>query len=153
MPSIQTLNATNASFILKYGNYTDFNLWVVLLVFIIILIIASRYLNQRDDIGRLLISVLAVIFSLSALYGSLGLAHFDYTQGASLIDNQSTINQSITYSYIYPVQQVISSPWLTGVCIVLLVLSFLNALDIFLVMMQRPSVDDMKKKGGRGVRL
>lgn len=153
MPVIQSLNATNASFILQYGRYTDFNIWIVLLVFIILLLIASRYINPRDDIGRLLVSVLAVIFSVAALYGSLGLAHFDYTTGAALIDNQSTINQTISYNFVYPVQQVIASPWLTAVCVVLLILSFLNALDIFLIMMQRPSSDDLKKKGGRGVRL
>ena len=153
MPTIQTLNATNASFTLQYGKYTDFNLWIVIFAIIIILILASRYLNAKDDVGRLLIATLSVIFALAAVYGSLGVAHFDYTQGATIIDNASTVNESITYNYIFPVQQVIASPWLTAVCIVMLILSFLNAVDIFLVMMQRPNVDDTKKKGGRGIRL
>jgi phosphoglycerol transferase MdoB-like AlkP superfamily enzyme len=152
MPMIQTLNATNSSFILEYGRYTDFNVWVLLLILVIGLIITSRYLARKDDVGRLLLSVLSIVFSVAVVWGSLSLAYFDYAQGASLIDNQSTINQSITYTYIYPVQQILSSPALTGVAIAILIFSFLNALDIFLVMMQTPSVDDMKKKGGRGVR-
>jgi hypothetical protein len=153
MPTIQSLsNASNNSFILQYGNYTDFNIWILILAVIIILIIASRYISQRDDVGRLLIATLAVIFSVAAVWGSLGVAHFSYTSGATLIDNESTINQSISYNYIYPVQQVIAAGWLTGVTIAILVFTFLNALDIFLIMMQTPSVDNMKKKNGRGVR-
>ena len=153
MPTIQSLsNASNNSFILQYGSYTDFNVWILILAVIIILIIASRYISQRDDVGRLLIATLAVIFSVAAVWGSLGVAHFGYTQGATLMDNESTINQTITYNYVYPVQQVIAAPWLTGVSIAILVFSFLNALDIFLVMMQTPSIDDAKKKSGRGVR-
>lgn len=154
MPVIQTLNnATNASFVLKYGNYTDFNLWIFIFIIMILLVIASRYINQRDDVGRLLVATLAVIFGLAAVFGSLGVAHFDYTQGATLVSNNSTINETISYSYIYPVMQSINSPWLTGISIVMLIFSFLNALDIFIIMIERPNVDDMKKKGGRGIRI
>jgi len=154
MPMISTLNnATNASFILRYGNYTDFNLWIFVFVIMIGLIIASRYINSRDDIGRLLIATLAVIFAVAAVFGSLGVARFDYTQGATLVSNNSTINETISYSYIYPIQQIIASPWITGIAIVLLIFAFLNALDIFIVMLERPNVDDVKKKGGRGIRI
>lgn len=154
MPMISTLNnATNASFILRYGNYTDFNLWIFVFIIMIGLIIASRYINSRDDIGRLLIATLAVIFAVAAVFGSLGVARFDYTQGATLVSNNSTINETISYSYIYPIQQIIASPWITGIAIVLLIFAFLNALDIFIVMLERPNVDDVKKKGGRGIRI
>lgn len=153
MPFIQTLNATNNSFVLQYKGYTDFNIWVMMFVAIIILLIASRYLSQRDDIGKLIVATLAVIFCLAATWGSLGIAHFDYANGATLIDNASTINQSITYNYIYPTMQVVSSPAITAVCVILLIISILNVIDIFLVMMQRPNNDDIKKKGGRGVRI
>ena len=152
MPYIPVLNATNASFVLKYGNYTDFNLWVICFAIIIILMVASRLLPSRDDVGKLLVAVLSVIFALAAVYGSLSIAHLDYTQGASII-NESVMNESVTYNYIYPVQQAVSTGWLTGICIVLLIFSILNAVDIFIVMMERPNVDNMKKKGGRGIRI
>lgn len=152
MPYIPVLNATNASFILKYGNFTDFNLWVMCFAIIIILMIASRLLPQRDDVGKLLVAVLSVIFAVAAVYGSLSIAHLDYTQGATIV-NESVMNESVTYNYIYPVQQAISTAWLTGICIVLLIFSILNAIDIFIVMMERPNVDNMKKKGGRGIRI
>jgi hypothetical protein len=154
MPMISTLNnATNASFVLKYGNYTDFNIWVMVFAIMIILVIASRYINSRDDVGRLLIATLAVIFGLAAVYGSLGVAHFDYAQGATLISNNSTVNESITYNYVYPVQQVIANQWITAISIVMMIFAILNAIDIFIVMLERPNVDDMKKKGGRGIRI
>jgi hypothetical protein len=152
MPYIQTLNATNASFVLQYGKYTDFNLWAMVFGIIIILMIASRYLPSKDDVGKFLIATLAVIFALAATYGSLGVSHFSYTEGATLL-NDSIVNQTITYNYIYPVQQVVSTPWLTVICIIMVIFSFLNALDILIVMMERPNVDNMKKKGGRGLRI
>jgi hypothetical protein len=152
MPIVQSVNATNASYAIQYGQYTDFNIWVLILTIAIILMIASRCLNQRDDVGRLIIATLSVIFSLVAVLSSLSVAHIGYTNGATSIINGST-NSSMTYNYIYPVQQVVTSPWLTGICIVLLIFTFLNAVDIFLVMMQRPTVDDTKKKGGRGIRI
>jgi hypothetical protein len=114
--------------------------------------IASRLLPAKDDVGRVLVSVMAIIFAIAAVYGSLGVANLDYTQGASLI-NSSAVNESITYNYVYPVQQVVSTPWLTGVCIVLLIFAILNAVDMFLIMLERPNVDDMKKKGGRGIKI
>lgn len=154
MPVIQTLNATNASFTLQYGKYTDFNLWVIVIVISLALMILSRYMSQKDDVGKFLISVLSIIFALAAVWGSLGVAHFDYTQSNMVTVNSTGVdNQSITYTYIYPVQQVVSSPWLTGLCIVLLIFTFLNALDILIVIMQKPSIDDMKKRGGRGIRI
>jgi hypothetical protein len=152
MPIIQTLNATNASFVMQYGKYTDFNLWLIIVVLSILLILASRVLSQRDDVGRLLVATLAVIFALVTVWGSLSVSYLNYTAGATITGNDTT-NHSIIYNYVYPTQQVIASPWLTGVCIVLLIFSFLNAVDIFLVMMQRPSADDTKKKGGRGIRI
>ena len=154
MPVISSLNnATNASFVLRYGNYTDFNLWIFIFIIMIGLIIARRYINSRDDVGRLLVATLAVIFAAAAVFGSLGVAHFDYTQGATLVSNNSSINETISYSYIYPIQQVIASPWITGIAIVMLIFSFLNALDIFIVMLERPNTDGMKKKGGRGIKI
>jgi hypothetical protein len=153
MPVIQSLNATNASFVLKYGSATDFSLWIMILAIIIILILASRFLPSKDDVGRFLIAVLSVIFAVAAVWGSLGLAHFDYTQGASTVDNSSDLNQTVTYNYIYPVQQSISSPWLTGICIVVLVFTFLNALDILLIMLQRPDANDLQRKKGRGLKI
>ena len=153
MSYISTLNATNASFVFRYGNYTDFNLWVLIFAIIIILMVASRYMPPKDDIGKLLVSVLAVIFALAAVWGSLGVAHLNFTNGATLIDNESTVDQTITYNYMFPTQQVISSAWLTGVCIVMLIFSFLNALDFFILMLERPNVDNMKKKGGRGLKI
>lgn len=152
MPYIPVLNASNASFILRYGNYTDFNLWLLCFAAMIILMIASRLLPTKDDVGRVLVSVLAIIFALAAVYGSLGVANLDYTQGATL-SNETVDNITTTYNYVYPVQGVISSPWLTSVCVVLLIFSILNAIDHFLIMLERPNVDNMKKKGGRGIRI
>jgi hypothetical protein len=152
MPTIQDLNATNSSFVLQYGKYIDFNTWIAILGTAVILILVSRYLPGKDDVGRFLIATLAFIFAVAAIWGSLGVAHLDYTHGATVIANNSDINQSITYDYVYPVQQVVSSTWLTVVCILIAIFSFLNALDIFMVMMQRPEVDE-KKKGGRGMRI
>jgi len=152
MPTIQDLNATNSSFILQYGKYTDFNIWVMIIVVSVGLVLISRYLPTKDDVGRFLISVLAFIFGFAAIWGSLGVAHFDYAHAATLISNESTINQSITYDYVYPVQQVVASPWLTAICVILTIFTFLNALDIFMIMMQRPEVDE-RKKGGRGIKI
>jgi phosphoglycerol transferase MdoB-like AlkP superfamily enzyme len=153
MPVIQSLNnASNASFVMQYGAYTDFNLWVLLLAIALILMLASRYLPPKDDTGRFITAVLAVIFGVAVVWGSLGVAHFDYMQGATYT-NTTDVNESIVYNYIYPVQQVIATPWLTGVCVVILIFAVLNAIDIFLIMMQRPNVDDMKKRGGRGLRI
>jgi len=152
MPYIPVLNASNASFVLKYGNFVDFNLWLLCFAVMIILIIASRLLSPKDDVGKVLISILAIIFALAAVYGSLGVANLGYTQGASL-ENQSELNITTTYNYIYPVQQSINSVWLTSLCIIMLIFSILNAVDHVLIMFERPNVDNMKKKGGRGIRI
>ena len=152
MPTITDLNATNSSFILQYGSYTDFNIWVLVIIIGVSLILISRYLSSKDDVGRFLISILAFIFGIASVWGSLGVAHFDYAHAATLVSNESSINQSITYDYVYPVQQVVASPWLTAITIILTIFAFLNALDIFMVMMQRADIDE-KKRGGRGVRI
>jgi hypothetical protein len=147
MPYIPVLNASNASFVLKYGNYTDFNLWLLCFAAMIILMVASRLLPPKDDVGKVLVSVLAIIFALAAVYGSLGVANLDYTQGASQV-NETELNITTTYNYIYPVQQSINSTWLTALCIVMLIFSILNAIDHFLIMLERPTGDNIKKKGG-----
>ena len=151
MPVIQAINASNASFIFQYGKYTDFNLWIIIVLLSIILLIVSRYLPAKDDVGKFLISVLSIVFAFAAIWGSLGIAYFDYTPGVTVVDNQS-INESINYHYVYPVEKVVTSPWITGLCIVLFVLSILNAADIILTMLQRPSEEELRKRG-RGLRI
>ena len=147
MPVISNLSAANSSFIIQYGNYTDFNIWILVMAISLGLMLASRYISLRDEGGRFLISVLAVLLAGSSIWMSLGIAHFEYTSGASLVANNSSINQSITYNYIYPVQQVVASPTLTIICIVLTIITFLNALDIFLNIIQKAPESEIKKGG------
>lgn len=151
MPVISNLTASNSSFIIKYGNYMDFNIWVLIIAVSVILMLVSRYISAKDEAGRFLLSVLSVILAISAIWGSLGLAHLEYTQGASLTNvTNTTLNESITYNYVYPVQQVVASPALTIICIVLTIFTFLNALDIFITILQKPPEQDMKMKRGVG---
>jgi hypothetical protein len=146
MPVISNLSASNSSFIVQYGNYTDFNIWVLILAASLILMLASRYIPIRDEAGRFLISVLAFLLAVSSIWMSLGIANLQYTSGASIVANNTSLNQTITYNYIYPMQQVLASPALTVICIILTVLTFLNALDIFIVVMQKSPEQD--NKGG-----
>lgn len=151
MPVISNLTASNSSFIIQYGNYMDFNIWVLIIAVSVILMLVSRYISAKDEAGRFLLSVLSVILAISAIWGSLGLAHLEYTQGASLTNvTNTTLNESITYNYVYPVQQVVASPALTIICIVLTIFTFLNALDIFITILQKPPEQDMKMKRGVG---
>jgi hypothetical protein len=144
MPVISNLTASNSSFVIQYGNYMDFNVWVLIIVASVILMLASRYISNRDEAGRFLISVLSVLLAIAAIWGSLGLAHLEYTQGASLVSDDGSI--ITTTNYVYGVQQVVASPALTIICIVLTIFAFLNALDIFITIMQK--APEETKKGG-----
>jgi|WetSurMetagenome_2_1015567.scaffolds.fasta_scaffold66737_3 hypothetical protein len=150
MPVINNLTASNSSFVIQYGNYMDFNIWLLIVAISIGLMLFSRYISNKDEAGRFLLSVLAVLLAIAAIWGSLSLAHLDYTSGASIISNDSTINESITYNYVYPVQQVVASQGLTIICIILTIFVFLNALDIFITILQKPQEQDMKTKRGVG---
>lgn len=153
MPIINDLNATNASFVLQYGKYTDFNLWITMFFVTLGLMIASRCFPSKDDVGRFLIAALAFVFSIAAIWGSLGIAYIGHAPGAtSVITNfNNDPNQTVTYTYEYPTQEVVANSWVTFVCIIVTIFSFINALDIYIVMMQRPDVDE-NRKTGRGVK-
>jgi hypothetical protein len=84
MPVIDNLSAANSSFIIQYGNYTDFNIWILLIGASILLMLASRFISNRDEAGRFILSVLSVLLAIAAIWGSLGIAHFDYTSGATM---------------------------------------------------------------------
>lgn len=142
------INSSNSSFILPIGKYTDFNIWIIIFIFAMIFIIGSRFLSSREESGRLIIAVIGLVLMIVTLYGSLGLAHVSYATGATI-----AVTNTTDQVYVYPVITPLAAPWLTAVCVVLLILAFLNALDIFLALMQKPEVTDMKKKEGRGVRL
>jgi hypothetical protein len=151
MPVIDNLSAANSSFVIQYGNYTDFNIWILLIGASILLMLASRFISNRDEAGRFILSVLSVLLAIAAIWGSLGIAHFNYTSGATMVSNNSSPNQSITYNYIYPVQQVVASPASTIVCIILTIFVFLNALDIFITILQKaPEAEAARPKRGVG---
>lgn len=147
MPVINNLTASNSSFVIQYGNYTDFNIWILIIGISIILMIVSRYISNRDESGRFLISVLAVLLAVAAVWMSLGIAHLDYTSGASLVSNNSSLNETITYNYVYPVQQVVASAASTIICILITIFAFLNALDIFITIVQKAPEEEHNKGG------
>jgi TRAP-type C4-dicarboxylate transport system permease small subunit len=151
MPVISSLNAINASFNIQHGSYIDYNTWLIIFVISILLMIATRFLPPKDDSGRFVVALLALLLSITAIWASLGIAYMDYAQGAS-ISNITNNTSTLTQNYIYPVNQSVSAEWITIVCIINTIFSFLNLLDIFITLLQRPSEEDGKKKG-RGIKI
>ena len=147
MPIINNISSQNSSFVLQYGAYSDFNLFLLMVSIAIVLTIVSRFLSTRDETGRLLVAVLAVLIGVAGLWMSLGVAVLGFASGATLSNNTS--GSQIVYNAIFPTQQVIASPILTIICLVILIFSVLNALDIFISIIQRaPEVS--KQQGGSG---
>jgi hypothetical protein len=153
MPVVTSLNATNASFTLTYGNYIDFNTWFIIFLLCLAFILMSRFLNPRDDVGRFIVAGLAFVFGIASIWGSLGLARFDFGQGASMVLTNTSSNQTISYNYIYPVEQVIASNWITILCVVLTIIAFVNGLDIIIRMLERSDEEEERKRRGRGIRI
>jgi hypothetical protein len=135
MVSISLLNATNSSLVFTYNPYTDFNIWISLFIFSIVFLIVSR-LVSRDEFGKFLCAVMALLFAVAAAWSSLSLAHVGYTTGATTenISYYNNVTESTTYHFIYPSQQVIASNWITLACVILCIINILNIIDIILLL-------------------
>lgn len=150
MPLITDLNATNASYVLQYTPYTDFNLWIIILISSILFLVFSRYISYRDDVGKIICAIIAMILSFAASYGSLSVAHLSFaTTAVSKIENSSLINSStiIEYNYVYPVKEVITANWLTIACIIFSIIAIINLIDMIVTTIQnirRDKVDENK---------
>lgn len=97
----------------------------------------SRLISSREDTARIIISVISFLSSFVLVWGSLSLAKLSTTTAAQTIVNDSVVNQTVVTNYVVPVVQSISSPWLTGLSILILILSLLNGLDLFLLMLSK----------------
>lgn len=148
MPLITDLNATNGSYVLQYVPYTDFNLWIVILISSILFLVFSRYINYHDDVGKIICAVIAMILSFAASFGSLSVAHLSFaTSAISKIENSSLINSTtiIEYNYVYPVKEVITANWLTIACVIFSIIAVINMADMVITTIQnirRDKVDD-----------
>jgi membrane-anchored glycerophosphoryl diester phosphodiesterase (GDPDase) len=134
MSSISNLTSTNASFAFSSTNYTDFNIWIALIVIALAGFAISRILSQQDHVGRVITSVISFISAFAATWGSLSLAHISSSVGAVQTINQS-VNTTVQTQYVYPLIQNVSSPWITGFCIVILILTFLNGVDVLFTLL------------------
>ena len=138
MPTISNLTASNSSFIVQHGNYFDFNIFVLFLICTLGLLAYSAYIYKSNQSSGFIFSAIAILLAITATFGSLSVAHFSTVEGAVLAGNNTSVNQTITYSYIYPTQQVVASPILTVFCIILTIFAVLNCLFIFARILQGP---------------
>lgn len=104
----------------SYVGYTDFNIWLVMLLATLALLVVSHAVPRAGIVYALLSNV----FAVAALWGSLGLVSFEMIMAPQVVENTMWV-------YAAPLVKQIAAPWVTGVMVALLGICILNTLYVY----------------------
>lgn len=148
MTTYENLSLINGTIATTSGNYTDVWIFSIVFIFAIVLLLISRLMSDNGNLtGKFLISVLSFLLSVASAWGSLSLAYITATG-----DSQWINGTNYTY-HVYSVVQTINNPWITIMCVLIVIFAFLAALDTGIVIIQGSKPEHVKFSEVDGVRF
>lgn len=116
MEYIEALNTTASPFLHSVSSFTDLRIWIVVVVISIVFFGMSHAMPR----GTIVHAILAALFGICALWGSLSLAETDVVEAAVTTVNETTI------VYYMPEVTLLNSVWITVLMIVYFIILVLN---------------------------
>ena len=118
------------------GNYTDIRIWAIMLIGCLATMVLSRDTTFRT-IRPAIFGMISFILGISTLWFSLSIAYMgDFGVGA-IVEYTNQTSQQI---YYYQVIQVVASPVISMICLVILIFVILNMIDIGMNYIQRGDI-------------
>jgi PKD repeat protein len=118
------------------GNYTDIRIWAIMFIGCLTTMILSRDTAFRT-IRPAIFGMISFILGISTLWFSLSIAYMgDFGVGAIV----EYTNQTSQQVYYYQVIQVVASPVISMICLVILIFVVLNMIDIGMNYIQRGDI-------------
>ncbi|MDD4051132.1 MAG: hypothetical protein PHR28_04425 [candidate division Zixibacteria bacterium] len=120
MESIEALNTTTTMFLHSVSSVTDLRIWI----FVVAISIGFLALSHTLTRGTLVHAILAAVFGLCALWGSLSLATTQVVEAAVV-----TVNET-AFVYYLPEVTLLNSAWITIAMIIYFVILVLNVIYV-----------------------
>jgi len=115
------------------GKYTDVFIWGIMFAGCLVCMVLSRdYLVQT--MRPMIFSMMSFILAIASAWTSLSIAYMGtFMQGAKIVYT----NQTNTAIYYYQIIQVVSAMWITILCVILIVFTVINIVDIVIRYIQK----------------
>lgn len=125
-------------------NYTDITIWASMLIVSLICLIITRN-TKFNTLRPALFGGISVLLALASAWASLSIAYMgNYDVGAIV-----TLSNQSTTTYYYQVIQVVASPSITIICIIILIFTILNIIDIGSNYIQKAGEFELNKSEGK----
>jgi len=123
------------------GNYTDIRIWLVMFIGSMVAMILARDTTFRT-LRPAIFGLMSFILATASLWFSLSIAYVgNFALGAVVRYS----NQSSDQTYYFQVIQVVASPVITIICLIVFIFVILNIIDIGTNYMQRGNVFELEE--------